>query len=201
MVNNFMEKNSAVSTQISQRRTIIRITLTALFAALIAAGTFIAIPIPGSPIPVVLQNMFALLSGLILGPLLGSAAVGLYLIAGAIGAPVFAGASGGFARFLSPTGGFLIGYLLMALVAGCIVGRSRSQYQAPLWRIVLGIIAGLLALYVPGVIQLKFAIDDTWQGAIAKGFLPFIVGDILKGILAGIITPRLRRVVADHLDG
>ena len=193
-----MEKSVSV---FSQRRTIVRIALTALFAALTAAGTFIAIPFPGSPIPIVLQNLFALLSGLILGPLLGGAAVGLYLIAGAIGAPVFSGASGGFARFFSPTGGYLIGYLLMAIVAGCVVGRPEGNYKIPLWRIVLGIIAGILVVYVPGVIRLKFALDDTWQGAITKGFLPFILGDTIKGIVAGIITPRLRRVMADHLDG
>jgi biotin transport system substrate-specific component len=194
-----MEKDISVSA--TQRRTIVRITLTALFAALIAAGTFIAIPLPGSPVPIVLQDLFALLAGLILGPLLGGAAVGLYLIAGAIGAPIFSGASGGIARFFGPTGGFLIGYLLMAVVAGCIVGRPRGNHPLPLWRIVLGIIAGFLVLYVPGVIWLKLVTDDTWQGALVKGFLLFIIGTVLKGILAGIITPRLRRVVADHLDG
>ena len=61
-------------------RTLIRIALIALFAALTAAGAFIAIPI--GPVPIVLQNLFALLSGLILGPLMGGASVGLYLLAG-----------------------------------------------------------------------------------------------------------------------
>lgn len=196
-----MKKNILVSTQTTQRKTIVRITLTALFAALTAAGTFISIPLPGSPIPLVLQNMFALLSGLILGPLLGGAAVGLYLIAGAIGAPVFAGAGGGFARFASPSGGFLIGYLLMAILGGCIVGRPQADCKTPLWRIACGVAAGILVVYVPGVIQLKLILNDTWEGAITKGFLPFIIGDVIKGIVAGIITPRLRRVAADHLDG
>ena len=96
----------------SKRKTVTALTLTALFAALIAAGTFISIPLPFSPVPIVLQNLFTVLAGLILGPALGAAAVALYLAAGIIGAPVFAGATGGIVRLIGPTGGFLIGYFL-----------------------------------------------------------------------------------------
>jgi biotin transport system substrate-specific component len=191
-----MEKNSVV---LSKRKTITGITLTALFAALIAAGTFISIPLPISPVPIVLQNFFALLSGLILGPLLGSAAAGLYLLAGAVGAPVFAGASGGFVRFLGPTGGFLAGYFLAALTAGLIAGRPRPELKTPLWRIILAVLAGFLIIYVPGVIRLKFVLDKPWAAAITAGFTPFIIGDILKGIAAVLIAPRLRRLAAEHL--
>jgi biotin transport system substrate-specific component len=190
-----MKENSVVST----KRTITGLTLTALFAALIAAGTFISIPLPFSPVPIVLQNLFALLAGLILGPALGSAAAGLYLLAGAIGAPVFAGASGGFVRFLGPTGGFLIGYFLAALTAGLIAGRPRPEIKTPRWRIVLAILAGFLIVYVPGIIRLKYAIDKPWAAALAAGFTPFILGDLLKGAAALIFAPRLRRIAAEHL--
>jgi hypothetical protein len=108
-----------------KRRTTVSITLTALFAALIAAGTFISIPLPFTPVPVVMQNLFSLLAGLVLGPMLGAASVALYLIAGLIGAPVYAGATSGIARLLGPTGGFLFGYLLSAFVAGLLSGRPR----------------------------------------------------------------------------
>ena len=191
-----MDRTGAVT---AKRRTITGITLTALFAALTAAGTFIAIPLPFSPVPIVLQNLFALLSGLILGPALGAAAAGLYLLAGAIGAPVFAGASGGFVHFLGPTGGFLFGYLLAALTAGLAAGRPRPEVKTPLWRIILAVLAGFLIIYVPGVIRLKFVIDKPWGVAVAAGFTPFIAGDLLKGIVAVIIAPRLRRIAAEHL--
>jgi biotin transport system substrate-specific component len=191
-----MEKNAALFTK---RKTITGITMTALFAALIAAGTFISIPLPFSPVPIVLQNLFALLAGLILGPALGSAAAGLYLLAGAVGAPVFAGASGGFVRFLGPTGGFLVGYFFAALTAGLIAGKPRPDAVAPLWRIILATLAGFLIVYVPGVIRLKFAIDKPWAAALAAGFTPFIIGDVIKGIAAVIIAPRLRRTAAEHL--
>jgi biotin transport system substrate-specific component len=193
-----MKKSAVLS---YQRKNIIRITLTALFAALIAAGNFISIPLPGSPVPIAIQNLFALLSGMLLGPLLGGAAVGFYLVAGAIGAPVFAGATSGFARFLGPTGGFLIGYLLSAVVSGLIAGRPRADYKTPLWRLILAAFAGLLSVYIPGIIWLKFAIDLTWQEAIAAGFLPFIIGDAVKGSIAVLVAPRLRQTAADHLDG
>jgi biotin transport system substrate-specific component len=171
------------------------LVLAALFGALIAAGTFIAIPLPLSPVPVVLQNLFSLLAGLVLGPLLGAAAVGLYLLAGIIGAPVFAGAAGGIARVLGPTGGFLLGYLLSAFTAGLIVGRPRREAVSRR-RIILAVLAGLLIVYVPGLIRLRFALDS-WTKALVSGFLPFIPGDAVKGIIAVLITPRLRRPLED----
>jgi biotin transport system substrate-specific component len=128
-------------------------------------------------------------------------AVLLYLIAGAIGAPVFAGATGGFVHFFGPTGGFLFGYLLAAVTAGLWAGRPRPGMKSPLWRIIPGVITGFLVVYVPGVMVLKNALDTTWTGALAAGFLPFLIGDGIKGIVAVLIAPRLRRVVAEQLDG
>ena len=72
-----MEQHAAIP---ANRRALTRISLTALFAALIAGGTFISIPLPFSPVPIVLQNLFALLAGLLLGPVLGGAAVGRDLV-------------------------------------------------------------------------------------------------------------------------
>ena len=184
----------------TKRRAIAGLTLTALFAALIAAGTFIVIPLPFSPVPVVLQNLFALLGGLILGPVPGGAAAALYLIAGAVGAPVFAGATGGFVHFFGPTGGFLAGYLLSAVTAGIIAGPPKNGLKTPPWRIILAVAAGLLVIYIPGVIRLKYVIDKSWTTALAAGFLPFIIGDLLKGAAAVLIAPRLRRAAAVHLD-
>lgn len=197
-MNTGKETEVSVNEKTTQARPLTKIALTALFAALTAAGAFIAIPI--GPVPIVLQNMFALLSGLILGPVLGSAAVGLYLLAGIVGLPVFAGGAGGIARFAGPTGGFLPGYLLAALVAGLILGRPRSTEKIPLPRLIAAIAAGFLVVYVPGVAWLKVSRDLTWARALLAGFVPFIIGDIAKGIAAAFITPRLRRLAADHLD-
>ncbi|GHV75623.1 biotin transporter BioY [Spirochaetia bacterium] len=191
-----MEKNITTS---AGRKTISGITLTALFAALTAAGTFIAIPLPISPVPVVLQNLFAVLAGLCLGPIRGSLAVGLYLLAGALGAPVFAGAAGGFTRFLGPTGGFLIGYLLSALLAGLIAGRPRTGHSAPAWRIILATTVAFLSIYLPGLFRLRQLMNLGWAEAALAGCFPFLIGDTIKGIAAVAIAPRLRRIIAELL--
>jgi len=176
---------------------LIRISLTALFAALIAAGTFIAIPV--GPIPIVLQNLFAILAGVILGPLLGGAAVALYLLAGILNFPVFAGASGGIAHFAGPTGGYLPGYLLAAIISGLIAGRPRVSTGTPLPRIIAAVAAGFLIIYVPGVAWLKISRNLSWARALMAGFVPFIIGDALKGVAAVLISGRLRKIAADHL--
>lgn len=191
-----MENNATVS---ARRKAISGLTLIALFAALTATGTFIAIPLPFSPVPIVLQNLFVILAGLILGPVKGGLAVALYLAAGAIGAPVFAGATGGFTRFFGPTGGFLLGYLLSALVAGAIAGQPKAGAAAPLWRIILAAVLGLLSGYLLGIPWLKHVLDTTWLGAFTAGFFPFLIGDTVKGVIAVLIAPRLRRVIAEQL--
>jgi len=97
-----------------------RIAYTSLMAALIAVGAYIAIPIPIVPVPIVLQNLFVLLAGLLLGSRWGLASMGLYLLAGSIGLPVFSGGRGGLAHFLGPTGGYLIGFAVEAWLVGFI---------------------------------------------------------------------------------
>jgi biotin transport system substrate-specific component len=189
-----MENNSTIS---AKRKVLTGTTLAALFAALTAAGTFISIPLPFSPVPIVLQNLFALLSGLVLGPFLGGCAVGLYLIAGALGAPVFAGAAGGFVRFVGPTGGFLIGYLLSAVTAGLIAGRPRPEAPSKLRSVIPAALIGILIVYVPGVPQLKFVLDTTWANAFTAGMAPFLIGDGIKAVAAILIAPRLRRLIAE----
>ncbi|MCL2093093.1 MAG: biotin transporter BioY [Treponema sp.] len=182
----------------NKRRTTLRISFTALFAALTAGGMFAAIPI--GPVPIVLQNLFALLSGLILGPLLGGAAVALYLGAGILGFPVFAGGTGGLAHLAGPTGGYLVGYLLAALAAGLIAGRPRRGIPTPLPRIIIATAAGLLVVYLPGLYRLKTLSGMDWPMSLTVGLVPFLLGDALKGAAAVLISPRLRRLCADYLD-
>jgi biotin transport system substrate-specific component len=172
------------------------ITMTALFAALIAGGAFIAIPLPFSPVPVVLQNLFILLAGLVLGPVLGTASAALYLFVGALGLPVFAGAVGGIARFAGPTGGFLVGYFFCALTAGLIAGFPRAGIPVPLWRIIAAAVLGLFVVYIPGVFRLYLIYRD-WTQSLVNGFLPFLIGDGIKAVIAIAAAPRLRRLTAD----
>ncbi|MDR2049471.1 MAG: biotin transporter BioY [Treponema sp.] len=186
-----------ITVRMSNRRIITRITLVALFAALIAGGTFIAIPLPFSPVPIVLQNLFIVLAGLVLGPALGAAAAGLYLLAGGLGLPVFAGAVGGAAHFAGPTGGFLAGYFFAALTAGLAAGRPKTE--TPFARIVLAAACGFLVVYVPGVAWL-YRLMGSWPAAFAAGFFPFLPGDAVKAAIAVTAASRLRRAAADKLN-
>jgi biotin transport system substrate-specific component len=118
-----------------------------------------------------------------------------------VGFPIFAGGSGGIARFAGPTGGYLAGYLLAAVTAGFIIGKPRLNHKTSIFKIITAVIAGLLVVYVPGIAWLKISRNLSWTRALLAGFVPFVIGDILKGFIAVIISPRLRRIAADHLDG
>ena len=182
------------------KKAVVRLTLAALFAALIAGGTFVAVPLPFSPVPIVLQNLFVVLAGLVLGPALGASAVALFLAAGALGLPVFAGASGGLAHFAGPTGGFLAGYLLAALAAGLAAGRPAAGAPLPFPRFAFAAALGLLAVYLPGVAWLS-RFTGSWPRAFAAGVLPFLPGDAVKACIAAGAAGRLRRAAADQLNG
>ena len=102
-----------------------KMVLAALMAALTAAGAYMVIPI--GPVPIVLQNLFVLLSGLLLGSRWAAASMGIYLLGGALGLPIFAGGSGGLAKLIGPTGGYLVGFPLAAFIIGLVAERSRGR--------------------------------------------------------------------------
>jgi biotin transport system substrate-specific component len=132
---------------------------------------------------------------------MGAAAVGLFLLAGLLNFPVFSGGGSGIARFAGPTGGYLIGYLLAAVTAGLIAGRPHKAPHDKTARLIAAVTAGFLVVYVPGIIWLKISRGISWERTFLAGFVPFIPGDILKGIAAVFAAKRLRKTAADYLDG
>lgn len=169
-----------------------------LFAASIAVGAFIAIPV--GPVPIVLQNMFVLLAGLLLGPKWGLASVAVYLLAGAVGLPVFAGGTGGLGRILGPTGGYLISYLPAVLVVGLISGKpglkSSNLSKKRMIFDLTAMVCGSVIIYAGGVPWLKFVTAMTWGKALSLGMLPFLIGDALKILAAIPIAKALRPIIA-----
>lgn len=153
--------------------------------ALIIAGAYIAIPI--GPVPIVLQNMFVLLAGVILGPLWGLACVGVYLLMGLLGLPVFAGGLSGIGRIFGPTGGYLVGYLPAVFVCGFISSRLKNSFSGNL----IGLLTGSLVVYAVGIPWLKIAYALTWQKTLAAGMYPFLVADALKMLAAAMIARSL----------
>lgn len=164
-----------------------RISLVALFAALTAGGAWISIPIP--PVPVVLSNLVATLSGVVLGPIWGGLAVALYLVLGALGLPVFAGGSGGVGVFAGPTGGFLIGFLLSAVVAGLLADRRNFGVV----RNTLAVLAGFVVLYAIGLPWLDAMVDrieGLWAAVVAMA--PYMLGDAAKAVVGSLVLYALR---------
>jgi len=149
--------------------------------------------IPIGPVPIVLQNLFIMLSGLLLGSRWGFASVAIYLLAGACGLPVFAGGTGGIGKFAGPTGGYLIGFLPAVYVIGWI---SEYGYKSKeIFFDIIAMICGTIIIYAFGVIWLQFITNMTYSKAMALGVFPFLPGDILKIAAAIPITKILRPVI------
>ena len=160
-----------------------------LTAALIAAGAFLAIPI--GPVPIVLQNFFVLLGGLLLGPRWGMTAVGVYLLAGICGLPIFAGGLGGIGRIFGPTGGYLLGYLPAVALVGWLPRVLGPGSAAAL----TALACGSLVVYACGVPWLKMITGMDWSKALAVGMFPFLIGDALKIAAAVPVARALRPAV------
>lgn len=160
-----------------------------LMAALIAVGSYLFIPL--GPVPIVLQNLFVVLSGLLLGRRWGLASVGIFLLVGAIGIPVFAGGKGGLAHFLGPTGGYLIGYLFSVYLTGLISETLHRGTRGDL----LASLAGFLTVYLFGVPWLKLVTGMGWEKAFFVGMAPFLIGDAGKVAVALFLVRALRPVL------
>ncbi|MCP2262395.1 biotin transport system substrate-specific component [Streptoalloteichus tenebrarius] len=143
----------------------------------------VALPIPGSPVPVTAQTLGALLVGAGLGWQRGFAAMALYLLAGVAGVPWFSAGSAGW-------GGASFGYVVGFLVAGTLVGAlaARGGDRTPL-RTAGTMVLGNLAIYAVGVPWLMAVTGFDLGTALAKGMLPFLVGDALKIALAAGLLP------------
>ena len=161
----------------------------ALFAALTAVGAYLAIPV--GPVPIVLQNLFVLLTGLLLGSRWGVAAVGIYLLAGACGLPVFAGGMGGIGRLIGPTGGYLLGYLPAVYLIGLISEKSDKRAVFD----VLAMICGSIIVYACGVTWLKVLSGMSWSKTLVLGMYPFLIGDALKIAVAVPVAKVLRPLI------
>lgn len=168
------------------------LVLLGLMISLIIAGAYLLVPIPGSPVPVVLQNFFVVVGGMLLGPVRGGLAVAIYLLMGAIGLPVFSGGGGGLGHLAGPTGGYLVGFLLAAVAAGAV-----SRGTPRLYRDILGAVVGMLSVYLVGVPRLKAVLDITWGVALSAGFFPFLVGDAIKTAAAVGAVRLARRVLPE----
>lgn len=158
--------------------------VTALLAAALCVMAPLAVPM--GPVPVTLATFGVYLAAGLLGPVRGAAAVGLYLLLGGVGVPVFAGFVGGVQQLVGPTGGFLWGYLLCVAVSG-VLCRYGSARLTPLW-----LMSGTLVLYAVGTVWYMVYGGVPLGGALLSCVVPCLIGDGVKIAVATVLICSLR---------
>lgn len=155
-------------------------------AALTALSAQIALPVPGSPVPVTGQTLAVLLTAAALGPMRGALGQLLYLMAALVGLPVLAqGASGAHAVF-----GATAGYLLGFVVAAAVVGRlAKGGWSRTPVRVFASYAVGSVVIYLFGATVLALVTGQGMGWAVQKGVLPFLAGDAMKALLAAGLLP------------
>lgn len=170
------------------------LTTAALIVALLAVSAYVTIPL--GTVPVTLQVFVVVLASLLLRPGWAAAAMGVYLLMGAAGLPVFSGGLGGFGVLAGPTGGYLIGFAVAATVGSGfrIVLRRRgiSQNAAD----TAAAIADITIIYLLGWMQLSVVANLSPAQAFLAGVAPFLIPDLIKGTVAIAVARGVRRALA-----
>lgn len=152
----------------------------------------IAIPVPGSPVPVTGQTLGVLLLATSYGATLGTTTFFTYLLVGALGAPVFANGGSGIERIVGATGGYLVGMLLTSALLGYLGGRRWDQkFKTALPAMLIGNVI----TFGFGLLWLHQYTGKDWAWTISAGFTPFIIGEILKIAIAGTSLPLIWQFV------
>jgi len=165
-----------------------KLVYASLFAALTAVAAWVTIPLPY--VPLTLQTFFVVLAGALLGAYFGALSMIVYLLLGFVGLPVFAGGRSGLGVLAGSTGGYLIGFVLCAIIVGLLVERKKSP--GFLWYC-MSMAAGTLALYACGAAWLAVVMRWDIVQALIVGALPFVPGDIIKIIVAAFIAKRVNK--------
>ena len=124
----------------------------------------------------------------VLGGKRGTLAVLVYVLLGAVGVPVFAGFSGGIGALLGNAGGYIIGFIVMAVIAGLVIDNCHKP-----WIQLIGMIVGTIVCYLFGTIWFCIVADYTFKAALAVCVIPFIPADLIKMIIAMIIGPMIKK--------
>ncbi len=165
--------------------------LAVLGSLLIAVAAQINVPM--QPVPMTLQTLAVLAVGAAFGWRLGAATVALYVLEGAVGLPVFAEMKAGLAVLFGPTGGYLLGFILAAGVVGYLAQRGFDRSMP---KMLLAMLAGAVALYVPGLIWLSGYVGGAGS-AVTFGLAPFWIGDIVKAVIAALAFPTVWKLLGD----
>jgi biotin transport system substrate-specific component len=161
----------------------------ALMAALIGILSYISIPIP--PVPITAQTIAVMLAGLLLTPMDAMLSLLIFILLGAIGVPVFSNGSSGLGVLFGPTGGYIFGFLISAGFISYFKGTGKNIYR----NLIVTTIGGIFVVYLIGIPWLAISYDMTLINAIKAGALPFLIGDLLKVILASFIGKKINQAL------
>ena len=159
----------------------------AIMTAITAVMAQISIPLP-MMVPMTMQTFAVTLAGIVLGSKCGSIAMGIYLLLGAVGVPVFSGFKGGLQSLVGPTGGFLLSFPLMAYIIGKGMELRKQKRM-----FVLLLCVGTISNYVVGVLMYCVVMDSSVWTAITACVLPFVPSAVIKAVLAAVMGLQLRK--------
>jgi biotin transport system substrate-specific component len=148
------------------------------------------VEVPFYPVPMTLQSLVVLTSGLVLGRKLGAASQALYLFSG-LALPVYAGGAMGFAYLVGPTGGYLLAFPLAAYVAGVLAGDSKNVV-----RLFAAAFAASVVIFTLGVLQLKLMLNLSWSNALTSGLVPFVLADVVKCGVGSVVASAKKKFIS-----
>jgi len=161
-------------------------------AGLVALAAQIEIPLGFTPVPITGQTFAVLLVGASLGPLLGASSLLLYLCVGLVGAPVYSGGDSGWEIVHGATGGYLVGFIAAAALTGWLAQRKWDRHFNSA---VAAMLSGSVVIYAFGLPWLAREIGTGFEATLEAGLYPFIVGDLIKLYLAGMLLPGAWKLV------
>lgn len=164
-----------------------QMVLIALMTAVTCVLGPLSIPLPFSPVPISLTNFAIFLAIFVLGMKNGTISFIIYLLLGAIGVPVFSSFRGGLQVLAGPTGGYLIGFIFLAL----IMGFALDHFDRKLVPTIIGMIIGMAVCYAFGTVWLAKLLSLSFKEGLMMGVIPYLAGDAAKIIIAAIVGPKL----------
>lgn len=164
-----------------------QMVLIALMTAVTCVLGPLSIPLPFSPVPISLTNFAIFLAIFILGMKNGTISFIIYLLLGAVGVPVFSSFRGGLQVLAGPTGGYLIGFIFLAL----IMGFALDHFGRKLVPTIIGMIIGMAVCYAFGTVWLAKLLSLSFKEGLMMGVIPYLPGDAAKIIIAAIVGPKL----------
>lgn len=185
---------TVITQRVFPRTKVASVLLVVAAAALTALAAQWRIDLPFTPVPITGQTLAVLLTGAALGMKLGASGQLLYVGAGMVGLPVFAGGTGGWEVASGATAGYLIGFVVAAGLVGYMAERRQDRTFPTMFT---AFMLGSAVIYGFGVLGLMVVVEMTLVDAVVAGVVPFVIGDVIKAAAAGLLLPGAWRLLGE----